>query len=82
VTRTYAKCAAVGTFTQMRRALHVTMCTECVDGPLAMTRPAGGVSPDGARRPRWLRRLLTPSAAAFRLSAPVLQTSAVGRTHT
>jgi hypothetical protein len=37
---------------------------------LEMTRPAGSVSPDGTRRPRWLMRPLRPSAAAFQLPAP------------
>jgi len=32
---------------------------------LEMTRPAGQVSPDGLRRPKWLMRPLKPSAAAF-----------------
>jgi hypothetical protein len=32
---------------------------------LALTRPAGSVSPDGTRRPRWLMRPLKPSEAAF-----------------
>jgi anaerobic selenocysteine-containing dehydrogenase len=36
---------------------------------LEMTRPAGSVSPDGTRRPKWLMRPLKPSAAAFRLPA-------------
>jgi anaerobic selenocysteine-containing dehydrogenase len=31
------------------------------------TRPAGHVSPDGTRRPRWLMRPLKPDAAAFAL---------------
>jgi len=34
---------------------------------LELTRPAGRVSPDGTRRPRWLMRPLRPSPAAFRL---------------
>jgi anaerobic selenocysteine-containing dehydrogenase len=34
---------------------------------LALTRPAGSVSPDGTRRPTWLMRPLKPSADAFRL---------------
>jgi hypothetical protein len=34
---------------------------------LELTRPAGSVSPDGNRRPKWLMRPLKPSAAAFRL---------------
>jgi hypothetical protein len=34
---------------------------------LALTRPAGHVSPDGTRRPRWLMRPLKPSEAAFAL---------------
>jgi anaerobic selenocysteine-containing dehydrogenase len=34
---------------------------------LALTRPAGSVSPDGTRRPRWLMRPLKPSEAAFAL---------------
>ena len=34
---------------------------------LALTRPAGHVSPDGTRRPRWLMRPLKPSQAAFAL---------------
>jgi anaerobic selenocysteine-containing dehydrogenase len=33
------------------------------------TRPAGHVSPDGTRRPRWLMRPLKPAAAAFALPA-------------
>ena len=31
------------------------------------TRPAGRVSPDGTRRPRWLMRPLKPAPAAFAL---------------
>ena len=34
------------------------------------TRPAGHVSPDGTRRPRWLMRPLKPAAAAFALPVP------------
>ena len=34
---------------------------------LALARPAGQVSPDGTRRPRWLMRPLKPAAAAFSL---------------
>jgi anaerobic selenocysteine-containing dehydrogenase len=34
---------------------------------MAQTRPAGHVSPDGTRRPRWLMRPLKPGAAAFAL---------------
>jgi hypothetical protein len=34
---------------------------------MARTRPAGHVSPDGTRRPRWLMRPLKPAAAAFAL---------------
>ncbi len=34
---------------------------------LAMTRPATQVSPDGNRRPLWLRRPLKPTAAAYKL---------------
>ena len=37
---------------------------------LAHTRPAGQVSPDGTRRPRWLMRPLKPAAAAFAIPAP------------
>jgi hypothetical protein len=47
---------------------------------LAMTRPAGRVSPDGTRRPRWLMRPLKPSAAAFLLPAPVPQNGRTDRT--
>jgi hypothetical protein len=36
---------------------------------LAYTRPAGQVSPDGTRRPRWLMRPLKPAAAAFAIPA-------------
>jgi anaerobic selenocysteine-containing dehydrogenase len=36
---------------------------------LARTRPAGSVSPDGTRRPRWLMRPVKPAAAAFALPA-------------
>ena len=36
------------------------------------TRPAGSVSPDGTRRPKWLMRPLKPAAAAFAL--PVTHT--------
>jgi hypothetical protein len=36
---------------------------------MARTRPAGHVSPDGTRRPRWLMRPLKPSAAASALPA-------------
>jgi hypothetical protein len=34
---------------------------------MARTRPAGHVSPDGTRRPRWLMRPLKPGPAAFAL---------------
>jgi anaerobic selenocysteine-containing dehydrogenase len=34
---------------------------------LTLTRPAGSVSPDGTRRPKWLMRPLKPSDPAFRL---------------
>jgi len=34
---------------------------------LALTRPATEHSPDGTRRPRWLKRPLKPSEAAYRL---------------
>ena len=34
---------------------------------LTLTRPAGSVSPDGNRRPKWLMRPLKPSDSAFRL---------------
>ncbi|HTQ94057.1 MAG TPA: molybdopterin dinucleotide binding domain-containing protein, partial [Streptosporangiaceae bacterium] len=34
---------------------------------MARTRPAGQVSPDGTRRPRWLMRPLKPGPAAFAL---------------
>jgi hypothetical protein len=34
---------------------------------MARTRPAGHVSPDGTRRPRWLMRPLKPTAAASAL---------------
>ncbi|HLI38317.1 MAG TPA: molybdopterin dinucleotide binding domain-containing protein [Streptosporangiaceae bacterium] len=34
---------------------------------MAKTRPAGSVSPDGTRRPRWLMRPLKPSDGAFAL---------------
>src|ERR1039458_8575761 len=34
---------------------------------LALARPAGQVSPDGTRRPRWLMRPLKPTAGAFAL---------------
>jgi len=34
---------------------------------LTLTHPAGQVSPDGTRRPRWLMRPLKPAPAAFRL---------------
>jgi len=34
---------------------------------LALARPAGYVSPDGTRRPRWLMRPLKPAASAFSL---------------
>jgi len=37
---------------------------------LAMTRPAGSVSPDGTRRPIWLMRPLKPVRAAFALPVP------------
>jgi anaerobic selenocysteine-containing dehydrogenase len=40
---------------------------------MRQTRPAGSVSPDGTRRPRWLMRPLKPSAGAFAL--PAAQTS-------
>jgi anaerobic selenocysteine-containing dehydrogenase len=36
---------------------------------MEQTRPAGHVSPDGTRRPRWLMRPLKPSADAFALPA-------------
>jgi hypothetical protein len=32
---------------------------------MALTRPAGTVSPDGTRRPKWLMRPLKPAAEAF-----------------
>lgn len=32
---------------------------------MTRTRPAGHVSPDGTRRPRWLTRPLKPSASTF-----------------
>jgi anaerobic selenocysteine-containing dehydrogenase len=41
---------------------------------MAETRPAGSVSPDGTRRPRWLMRPLKPSPEAFRLPAPTVAT--------
>ncbi len=34
---------------------------------LELTRPAGGVSPDGTRRPYWLLRPLKPAREAYRL---------------
>jgi len=34
---------------------------------LAMTRPASQVSPDGNRRPMWLKRPLRPTAEAYKL---------------
>jgi anaerobic selenocysteine-containing dehydrogenase len=34
---------------------------------MTLTRPAGSVSPDGTRRPRWLMRPLKPATAAFAL---------------
>jgi hypothetical protein len=34
---------------------------------LALTRPAGQVTPDGTRRPQWLMRPLKPAPDAFRL---------------
>ena len=34
---------------------------------LALARPAGTVSPDGTRRPRWLLRPLKPTVEAYRL---------------
>jgi hypothetical protein len=37
---------------------------------LALTRPAGAVSPDGTRRPKWLMRPLKPSGEAFALPVP------------
>jgi hypothetical protein len=37
---------------------------------LALTRPAGSVSPDGTRRPQWLMRPVKPTADAFRLPSP------------
>jgi hypothetical protein len=36
---------------------------------MEQTRPAGRVSPDGTRRPKWLMRPLKPSADAFMLPA-------------
>jgi hypothetical protein len=36
---------------------------------LAMTRPAGQVSPDGTRRPYWLLRPFRPQPEAYRLPA-------------
>jgi len=35
---------------------------------LAMTRPAGQVSPDGTRRPYWLLRPFRPVGEAYRLA--------------
>ncbi len=43
---------------------------------LARTRPAGSVSPDGTRRPRWLMRPVKPTAAAFALPAADAKTPA------
>jgi anaerobic selenocysteine-containing dehydrogenase len=37
---------------------------------MAQTRPAGHVSPDGSRRPRWLMRPLKPTPAASALPGP------------
>jgi hypothetical protein len=37
---------------------------------MAQTRPAGHVSPDGTRRPRWLMRPLKPTPAASALPGP------------
>jgi hypothetical protein len=34
---------------------------------MTRTRPAGSVSPDGTRRPRWLMRPLKPGTGAFAL---------------
>ena len=38
---------------------------------LAMTRPAGQVSPNGLRRPHWLLRPFRPALDAYRLPSPV-----------
>ena len=40
---------------------------------MQQTRPAGHVSPDGTRRPRWLMRPLKPAAAAFLLPTATAQ---------
>ncbi len=37
---------------------------------LTLARPAGQVSPDGSRRPRWLMRPLKPTTAAYALPGP------------
>jgi anaerobic selenocysteine-containing dehydrogenase len=43
---------------------------------MAQTRPAGHVSPDGTRRPRWLMRPLKPTAAASALPPDVEEPTA------
>ncbi len=43
---------------------------------LAMTRPASQHSPDGTRRPMWLKRPLKPTAEAYKLPASKLGQSA------
>jgi hypothetical protein len=43
---------------------------------MAQTRPAGHVSPDGTRRPRWLMRPLKPTAAASALPPDVAEPTA------
>jgi anaerobic selenocysteine-containing dehydrogenase len=43
---------------------------------MAQTRPAGHVSPDGTRRPRWLMRPLKPAAAAAVLPPDVAEPTA------
>jgi len=45
---------------------------------MQQTRPAGHVSPDGTRRPRWLMRPLKPSAAAFALPGQTRKEAGTG----
>ena len=50
-------------------AVDTTRAREMYRTWMARTRPAGSVSPDGTRRPKWLMRPLKPSADAFELPA-------------
>ena len=55
--------------TQGDIAVDTVRAREIYEQWMTLTRPAGHVSPDGTRRPRWLMRPLKPSAAASALPA-------------